>query len=384
MTAVMHLAGYDRGSRHGPAGCPAGFPRLMTAACIDARCGGDPALSVGRAAHGTRNRRRTTAHAARLLSTTSSRPGRQTRRVEPRHKPARPIRLLGVHTTARLRASTPGRNRVPRQRRLRIFDLSHLRAPVLGCGNAHHHTVRRLPVRSIGSRAHEFEVPESVRSCKSHFCVFHFRCLMFQSDLSGAGKTKARRRCSRLPGLRSGKNRFGYRMPSTARARHGRSTQPTPARPWRSAKACNLAAPAKASGLTLSRDTSVRTSIGRIGMVAGGFPVVSVMVRPSFRHTRAREMRAPRRSPNHLGRKLPKWEGMRPSDSSADPPAECLPVGGYFVVATSAFANVRCSNPPMQTRESAPRAARLGAGIGLMCVVRFIGLRSNVLGKTNE
>jgi hypothetical protein len=102
---------------------------------------------------------------------------------------------------------------------------------------------------------------------------------------------------------------------------------PMPAQLRRDAKACDNAPPVKASESVDSRGASLRTSAG-LGMVASDLSVLCIIVCAPFVTPGASEMRAQRGDPKTAGRKLPKRKGMRPFDNSADPPAECLPVGG--------------------------------------------------------
>src|SRR5439155_13555947 len=97
--------------------------------------------------------------------------------------------------------------------------------------DAYHHTVCSLPARSVGSCPHEFEFSKSIRSCESHICAFHFLYLDVRVILWRRKNKKARRRYLLAAGSALGENRFAYRLPPTASARHRVPTQPIPAFP---------------------------------------------------------------------------------------------------------------------------------------------------------
>jgi hypothetical protein len=274
----------------------------MTAARINARCGGDPALSVGRAAHGTRNRR---------------------------------------PTTASPRTRAPRRNFARFDRRLRHIDFPRRRTPMLRGGDAHHHAVRGVPIRAIRSRTHELEVPYPVRSWPLDFFAFHFRCpigcITCKVTRRAPENKKARRRCFSVTGLLAGEVRFAYRALMRLCV-SSRGSSPA----WHFHQAHVGAIPAQRKSAR-HRDAGKSERIARRprrkradvpcpdGHGCLSFASCSSHGPRSFRHAfRARNARATQGDHPAAWGGDAERKGMRPSDSSADPPAECLPVGGLL------------------------------------------------------
>ncbi len=293
-----------------PAGDPAGLPRLLTATrASSTRRGGDPALSVRRAAHGTRNRRPTAACAGPFHL------------HEPAHDMDREQGAPCPHAT-RHTHRTSGRSHhclTSRQNAQARFPTPPETAPrrrpsAIGARSPSAAAIRTTMPSALcqyapsGPARTNSKSRQSVRPCK----IFFARFISFASrSLSAFGAPEMKNpapSCSRLPGFSLGRSRFVLRIFSFGKAR---LSTPLPA---------GFAASAHARTRATPGDPSVHRRLHRVRHAVSP---------PFFTPSRARNARDQRRSPRRRGGSCRKGKETE-TDLPTVPPshlAECLPVG---------------------------------------------------------